>query len=126
MNRKFTLNDFKTNEYMMKPIIAYATLTPYGKWSANMSTIYSKLITDTGRFCEHYASDIFIDLQSVERYIQQGSLENKTWLFGIRSSGVDHTEVVLNKIDLREYRALYRLDAVVDGNKMTMTLGRVQ
>lgn len=126
MDRELTLKDIVANEYITKPIIAYATLTPYGKWSANMSMIYSKLITDTGRFCEHYASDIFIELQSVEKYIQEGNSENKTWLFGIYSSGVDHMEFVLNKKDLREYRALYRLDAVVDGNTMTMTLSRAK
>ena len=126
MDRELTLKDIVANEYMMEPIITYATLTPYGNWSANMSTIYSKLITDAGRFCEHYSSDIFIDLQYVEKYIQEGNSENKTWLFGIYSSGVDHMAFVLNKRDLREYRALYRLDAVVDGNTMTMTLSRAK
>ena len=92
-------------------------------WNINESSILTKLIQDTGRFAERYASDLFIDWQSVDHYIRNGETENKSWLFGIRESGVDHDSFIYSRMDNNprtwqyEYRKIYRLDATVTVNE---------
>lgn len=121
------LTHMKPNECLMKPIVAVGQYDIDGCWDINTSAIYSKLITDTGRFCENYASDILISLREVEKYIDYGCCEDKTFLFGIYQDGVDHTNFVLaNYKKYKYYRALYRLDTLIEGTKLTMALTRIE
>lgn len=127
-NKNIKAEDFVFNTNIMKPITEYCVKELDGSWSINTSSIFSKLITFTGRFCESYASDIFLDLLDVYNYLEHGLCEDKIWLFGIRQMGVDHAAFVLNNSNnLAQYRAIFKLKAKVneDKNKLTLTLGRV-
>ena len=89
------------------------------KWSINDSSILTKLIQETGRFAERFASDLFIDWRDVEHFIATGDTESKTWFFGIRECGVDHDSFINSRMANSkqywkyEYRKIYRLDAFV-------------
>ena len=85
----------------------------------NWSAIKDKLIRLAAKYTDDYASDIIIDINSVQKDIDGYGREsgNKTWLFGFRECGVDHTEYVLStderELDSR-YRSIWRLDLVRD------------
>lgn len=79
------------------------------KAEINMSSIYTKLIQEAGRFCDAYASDLIIEIDSVRKAIE--CYESKDFYFGFRDMGVDHNAFIecrsLN--ELREYRAIWKL-----------------
>ena len=130
-NKIYTINDF---EMSGKVIDASGRKSYYsGHYEINYSSILTRLIQDAGRFCEYYASDLFIDWGSVEAFINEwvdGDVE-KTFLFGFRKSGVDGNSYVLSRYNNEgstaehNYRSLWRLDVIIDGDEITMNLGRV-
>jgi len=107
----------------------------------NYSNILTRLIQEAGRYCEHYASDLFIDWSSIDRTLRDGSIESYSHLFGFREMGVDHNSFVFSRADNNhrnfdsEYRSLWRLDIEVeviqnywwhgDKKKVKMSLYRV-
>lgn len=126
------MENFKVNDYAWKTITEDGHLSYYsGRYEINYSSILTKLIQETGRFCESFASDLFIDWQAVTRCIDTDAEINETFLFGLREYGVDHKEYVISRFEndgrywKHNYRALYRLDITADGKDITMTLGRV-
>lgn len=102
--------------------------------SINYSRILTELIQTTGRFCEYFASDLFIDWQTVMEEFDADELEDSMYLFGIRQNGVDHLPWVINRYNNRtenEYRAVYRLKVEYQyeegyGYEVTMTLDRIK
>lgn len=128
MNSKvYTLNDFSK-------IKMNATITEAQGRSAeiNTSSILTKLIQSAGRFCESYASDLFISWNSMLRDMECGELK-ETYLFGMREAGVDHDKFILyryNQNDISahyEYRQMWRLYTNVDENGwITMCLYEIQ
>lgn len=95
-----------------------------GKWEINYSSILTRLIQEAGRWCEHYASDLFILWKyNVEQKLDNGTLETGTLVFAFRDSGVDNEEWYENhKSEYNYYRAVWFLDVVTDEGKITMTL----
>lgn len=101
----------------------------------NMSSIYSKLIFEAGRWCESYASDILYDIKAIEDKIFELSLYPGTasFLLGFRQNGVDGTDSIRVKYEnpstygylSNEYRSIYRLDLVSDENHIEGKLYRV-
>ena len=104
-------------------------------WSINHSSILSRLIQEAGRYCERFASDLFIDwsavediLKSEEQVIEEASYH---YFFGFRESGVDGETYINYKLQSdqfhHEYRSIWRLDIDInsEGNKLTMKLYRV-
>lgn len=96
----------------------------------NTSGILSRLIQEAGRFCEYYASDLFIDWQRVEKTVETiADGESKVFLFGFRQSGVDHDSFILSHFcgggDESHYRSMWRLDIEAIADEINMTLGRV-
>ena len=90
-----------------------------GKWDnrssrylINMSSILTKLIQETGRWCEHYASDLFYMYSEIEKklgeYDEDGSV---SYGFAMHESGVhDAYEAAYNTQNLsihRMYRAVW-------------------
>lgn len=132
-------NNYKMNTYIFKPIVNSGYIDSYtGKYSVNYSSILSRLIQEAGRYCEEYASDLFIDWESVLLYIDGASCESeseKMFLFGFRKYGVDHDNFVFSRVENceyleYEYRSLWRLDVKTGRNEygtqeITLTLGRV-
>ena len=111
--------------------IAYGTKTIEAEgrdFSINYSSILTKLIQECGRLCESYASDLFIDWNIIDEKLQEKTMETSTYLFGIREMGVDHNPFVLSRYNNSgchakyEYRKIYRLDIIVDGDSIRMEL----
>lgn len=81
----------------------------------NMSAIYTKLIQEAGRICEYFASDILIDLEGVEKWINECSKSEYapargiSFCFGFCKMGVDHWAFAKNRKNSELYK-LYRLD----------------
>lgn len=64
------------------------------RYEINLSTEFTKLIQDTGRFAENFASDILIDIDSVKRELENRDEmldEPFATMMAIRQSGVDGT-----------------------------------
>ena len=134
MNEKktYTLEDFRPNTY------AYSkeTITAKGGWNTyrklyeiNDSSILTRLIQEAGRYCERFASDLFLDWEHVQSSVCSG--DNTAFLFGFRRDGVDHAGFVISRYNNNgiyaehEYRSLWRLDIKTEDRDITMTLGRV-
>lgn len=136
LNKTHSVYDFKVNDYAYKRDIHKANgyLSAYsGKYDINTSGILTRLIQEAGRFCENYASDLFIDWESVENRIKSDDkIFMSTFLFGFRQNGVDHSTFILSRYNggmysnpESEYRSMWRLDIEADGKEINMTLGRV-
>ena len=134
---KHTYADFQTNSYY-GAISADGHRGYYsGRYEVNYSDILTKLIQEAGRYCEHYASDLFIDWSDgVLHYLDKLSdgddgETSGTFLFGFRQNGVDHAEYIFSRYDneLRyaksNYRSMWRLDITTSGRDIHMILGRV-
>lgn len=91
----------------------------------NYSSIFSELI-HAAIVCEYYASDVFIDLQSIEKAIKEA--ENRVFYLGYRDSGVDGNIFVKSRLSQNrnyEYIRLYKLEISVDDGYITAELKRV-
>ena len=95
-----------------------------GKWEINYSSILTRLIQEAGRWCESYASDLFVQWKyRIDQKLDNGTLYTDTFVFAFRDSGVDHEEWYENhKNEYNYYRAVWFLDVVVDEGKIKMTL----
>lgn len=93
------------------------------KWEINYSFILTRLIQEAGRWCEHYASDLFILWEyNVKQKLDNGTLETGTFVFAMRDSGVDHKEMYENRKEYNYYRAVWFLDIETNEGKIKMTL----
>lgn len=96
----------------------------------NYSSILTKLIQDTGRFCLHYASDLFILWDTAITFLGQvcvwgGAPEEIGFAFGIREDGVDDAGTVarnLAKGPRYYYRAVYVLETTRKNGTVYMSL----
>lgn len=75
----------------------------YDESDINVSNIATKLIQETGRWVESWASDFIITWDTVRKCINEhmktlNRLPTKIFLFGLRSNGVDHTEYILSNL----------------------------
>lgn len=95
-----------------------------GKWKINYSSILTKLIQEAGRWCEYYASDLFITWKyNIDKKLDDGTMSTEQFVFGFREDGVDHKEwYELHKNDIGRYRAVWFLDVTVGNGKMEMVL----
>ena len=133
MEKIYTYGDFCMNEYAYKPIVDEGHFyEKTGRYEINYSSILTRLIQEAGRFCESFASDLFIDWQNVVNTIneQDGEFES-VFLFGFRQHGVDHDNFIFSRYKSEgiyaraNYRSMWRLDVSADGKDITMKLGRV-
>lgn len=94
-----------------------------GKWEINYSSILTKLIQEAGRWCEYYASDLFITWHDIDKKLDDGTMGTEQFIFGFRDNGVDHKEwYELHKNDVCRYRAVWFLDVTINDGKMEMVL----
>lgn len=134
----YTMKDFEMNAYRYKPVEAFGHRGYLsGKFEVNYSSILSRLICEAGRYCESYASDLFIDwTDGVMHHIDKlnttdEDITSASFLFGFRQNGVDHAEYVFSRYDndgiyaKHNYRSMWRLDIDTKGRDIIMTLGRV-
>jgi hypothetical protein len=105
-------------------ITIYGELTK-GKWDINYSSILTKLIQEAGRWCEHYASDLFITWEILEKRLNNGDLFGKDnrLVFAFREMGVDEISYYeRHKADKDYYRAVWFLDVTTADELITMRL----
>lgn len=76
-------------------------LSPNTSVNINISSIIDTVITNAGRFCERYASDILFDLNTlndiIENYDPTSPAEHII-CFGIRKNGVDGNSFLESRI----------------------------
>lgn len=109
-------------------------LTAYGQWydgkyEINYSSILTVLIQEAGRWCEYYASDLFIWWTCVmrERNVMEENVA-KTFCFGMHASGIDNAKTVYERLTGSGwcsdpyYRAVWMVDVTKSGNVMQMEL----
>ena len=95
-----------------------------GKWEINYSSILTRLIQEGGRWCESYASDLFVQWKyGIDQKLDNGTLYTDTFVFAFRDSGVDSEEWYENhKNEHNYYRAVWFLDVLTDKGKIKMML----
>lgn len=95
-----------------------------GKWEINYSSILTRLIQEAGRWCESYASDLFVQWKyRIDQKLDNGTLYTDTFVFAFRDSGVDSEEWYENhKNEHNYYRAVWFLDVLTDKGKIKMML----
>ena len=115
------------------------------KCNINMSQIYTVLIQEAGRWCEDYASDLLIDIESIKYVLdhpddwegnkncrKENGREVAEFLIGFRRNGVDHKEYIeASKQNEHEkyhyYRSIWQL-TIMKGEcrRVDATLKRVE
>lgn len=93
---------FEMKETVMDATGSFVEAYPYskeGRWNINYSGILSDLICKAGRYCKHYASDLFIDWKEIENSLDNADYKGDTYLFGFREMGVDHGAWIQCKLD---------------------------
>lgn len=119
----FEPTSFKENTYNKGPhYIAEAYVSPHSD-NINTSSILTKLIQEAGRWCRHYASDLFIWWPAALRHMSYDNLSEvgctTVCLFGFHEDGVDSGTEICNKYNRNDsarymakesYRAIWRLD----------------
>lgn len=118
--------DFSTRKYGSKAILAHGR-----NFEINYSSILTRLIQECGRLCESYASDLFVDWNSIVQKLKDKRIGTSICLFGIREMGVDHNEFILSRYNnnchaRHEYRKIYRLDIVTDDDLIRMELYEIE
>ena len=95
-----------------------------GKWEINYSSILTRLIQEAGRWCESYASDLFVQWKyGIDQKLDNGTLYTDTFVFAFRDSGVDSEEwYETHKNEHNYYRAVWFLDVFTDKGKIKMML----
>ena len=107
------------------------------RWDINLSSILTKLIQDTGRFVEHYASDILITLRNLDDWLQNKNFKHDVLLFGLREFGVDHEAYIRSTIEnfgdpntnqtliKSHYRKIYAIEGKAKDGTLTIHLKNV-
>ena len=105
----------------------------YGRdFDINYSSILTRLIQECGRLCESHASDLFITWNGIIQKLKEKTMGTSVYLFGIREMGVDSNEFVINRYNnygsyaRHEYRKIYRLDIIVEGDSIRMELYEIE
>lgn len=106
---------------------------PYSKegyWTINYSDILTQLIQSCGRYCQRYASDLFIDWKYIEKELEKGEPINDTYIFAIRTDGVDHKSFYEARKDSQCYRdtfyhEVWELKISTEGRWMEMELNLI-
>lgn len=108
-----------------------------GGYSINVSSILSKLITEAGRWCEDYASDVLFYIDDLKKLFRQkpvtsDGMEDVVIIMGMRQNGVDHGETVTTYFakhpfdgDSYYYRALWALRVERDDRCIVVSLARM-
>lgn len=83
-----------------------------GCYSINLSSILTKLIQDTGRFCDTHADDVLFDIENIvdtAKHGVEGKVPNVAIIaVGIRANGVDGAEYIFNNMNSNWHDDYYR------------------
>lgn len=106
----------------------------FGRWNTysleydvNYSSILTRLIQEAGRWCERYASDLFIDWCIIKKELETPACDGGNYFFGFRKDGVDGLSFILNRIaeNKEMYRSVWMLKVEVEKDKVTMKLHKL-
>lgn len=139
MKTKAYAGNDRNIEVEYRPAVLPETICGTGRWDndfdgrtrymINLSSILTKLIQESGRWCESYASDLFIMWTDVLRYLENPeNMAERMYVFGMRASGVDDAREVtrtLKNRDYNKYRALWGLVITKEEEKVTARLLRL-
>lgn len=120
------LDCFDQRSVFDKPIEAFGW-TYHDGCSINMSSLYTRLIQEAGRYCECFASDIIYDIESVEKAIE--NRESCEFVFAFREYGVNSWSMIEHSYpeQLYEYRSIWKLDlAFSDDGEVAAKLYRAE
>lgn len=133
MKKEYTIDNFQFIGDLKQSNGIYTDAFPCDgmpKWDINLSSELTELIQSAGRFCERYASDLFITWGTVEACLLNGDIESETFIFGIRENGVDHADWVIHQRNKNDYgyfrnyyRKLYMLKLERNGDKLNSYFG---
>lgn len=118
------------------------TDTATGSWNPNTkqfnicySSILSKLISEAGRWCISYSSDLFIDWYYLMNRLHDYEMTSEKLVFGFREQGVDGLNYILSKLNngysKDHYRSIWVLDIKIIetdcswGKDIDMALGKI-
>lgn len=93
------VNAYKRQNQILNECYSY--LSPATSVNINISSIIDTIITNTGRFCERYASDVLFDLNHMNDIIKNYNPnypEEHIVCFGIRRDGVDGYEFLKSRL----------------------------
>ena len=128
MKKEYTIDDLKMEEKVYTNAVGW-WLNHKERFDINCSTILTKLIQEAGRWCERYASDLFIDWINLMEKLMDENFKGGIYLYGFRRDGVDHASYILSRLNDGEskeyYRSIWRLEVEVEDKQITMVLGRV-
>lgn len=135
-------------EHPMETITETGYLKDDGHVEIGTSAIFTRLIQEAGRWCESYASDLLVDIESIKSVLGHPPTEWKTirpnatesddgtiaveFRLGFRQNGVDHAEWIDTNLkdDCRKYhyyRSIWKIEIAANKtNRVTMTLSRLQ
>lgn len=100
----------------------------------NMSSIYSRLIQEAGRWTINYASDLLYNIKDIAEYIKNPTDEVAYFPIGVRRNGVDGYNFIINRLlDTRSglypyvypenvYNALLSVKIINEPGKITVEL----
>ena len=126
VRKEYTVDNFRMDNIDARTIGWWNGF--HGTFDVNTSSILTRLIQEAGRWCENYASDLFIDWVAIMGNFTDANFKGGSFLFGFRKDGVDNTSSILTRFNNGEsnkYRAIWRLDIKVESDEITMILGRV-
>ena len=107
-----------------------AIKTEQGIWNGktyNVSTsgIFTILIKEAAE-CEHYSSDILVDINAINRILDVNESEITDYYIGFRSMGVDNREQIIYRRDREVYRCIYLLRFEKTRNDLKLTLFKLK
>lgn len=126
--REYTIDDFKVNH---KKCNFHATgfwrnsfQTWHGKdgFEINYSSILTNLIHNAGRWCEQYASDLFIIWSSLKERLEDVNYTGEKLVLGFRDCGIDKNENVIRNFNsnYHYYRKIIILEIEVNNGRIDM------
>ena len=124
--KEYTLKDFKLNpnqcRYHESGTWSVPVFEEKPKWNINYSDILSRLIFAAGRYCESYASDLFIIWNSLEERLKNPDYKGESLILGFREMGVDKNEDVVKHYNENYlyYRKIIAIEIIVTGNRIDM------
>lgn len=94
------------------------------RWDINHGEIITRLIQDTGRYCQSHACSLFFTLHEIEQKLEQGKPNWKqSYIFAIHDRGVDDKEEYEErKQNVHFYRKVWQLDINTSSEMITMEL----
>lgn len=96
------LNNTDISTLIMSESFQLVRTPAYDKFNGiNLSSEVSYLIKEAGATCEYYASDLYYDLKTLYRDLQEESVlfekDDYLWVIGIRTMGCDHDYFIASR-----------------------------